>query len=133
MNFHQSSCRKCWSTDWDSECQLQLLDLFEVILWINSFLGGRVVKNLPANTGDTIGRRFILWVRKIPWRRAWHPTPVFLPGKSHGQRSLVGYRMWSYKESNMTKHTHTYTHTLKKLISRLLHLTNYFKRYTFSL
>ena len=32
------------------------------------------------------------WVRKIPWRRKWQPTPVFLPGKSHGQRSLVGYR-----------------------------------------
>ena len=31
------------------------------------------------------------WVRKIPWRRKWQPTPVFLPGKSHGQRSLVGY------------------------------------------
>jgi len=31
------------------------------------------------------------WVRKIPWRRAWQPTPVFLPGESHGQRSLMGY------------------------------------------
>ena len=31
------------------------------------------------------------WVSKIPWRRKWHPTPVFLPGESHGQRSLVGY------------------------------------------
>ena len=31
------------------------------------------------------------WVRKIPWRRVWEPTPVFLPGESHGQRSLVGY------------------------------------------
>ena len=36
--------------------------------------------------------RFDSWVRKILWRRAWEPTPVFLPGKSHGQRSLVGYR-----------------------------------------
>ena len=32
------------------------------------------------------------WVRKIPWRREWLPTPIFLPGESHGQRSLVGYR-----------------------------------------
>jgi len=31
------------------------------------------------------------WVEKIPWRRAWLPTLVFLPGESHGQRSLVGY------------------------------------------
>ena len=35
--------------------------------------------------------RFDPWVRKIPWRRKWQPTPVFLPGESHGQRSLVGY------------------------------------------
>ena len=35
--------------------------------------------------------RFDPWVRKIPWRRKWQPTPVFLPGESHGKRSLVGY------------------------------------------
>ena len=34
------------------------------------------------------------WVRKIPWRRDWQPTPVFLPRESHGQRSLVGYSPW---------------------------------------
>ena len=37
------------------------------------------------------------WVRKIPWRRKWQPTPVFWPGKSHGQRSLVGYSPWGHK------------------------------------
>ena len=36
-------------------------------------------------------------VRKIPWRRKWQPTPIFLPGKSHGQRSLVGYSPWGRK------------------------------------
>ena len=45
------------------------------------------------------------WVGKIPWRRAWQPTPVFLPGESHEQRSLVGYSPWRYKESNMTEAT----------------------------
>ena len=40
------------------------------------------------------------WVRKIPWRREWLSTPVFLPGKSHGQRSLVGYSPWGRKESD---------------------------------
>ena len=35
--------------------------------------------------------RFNLWVGKIPWRRAWQPTPVFLPGESHGQKTLTGY------------------------------------------
>ena len=42
-------------------------------------------------------RRFYLWVRKIPWRKKWQPTPVFLHGKSHGQRSLVGYSPWGCK------------------------------------
>ena len=47
----------------------------------------QTVKKLPAVQKT----RFDLWVRKIPWRRAWHPTAVRLPGESHGQRSLVGY------------------------------------------
>ena len=37
------------------------------------------------------------WVRKIPWRKKWLPTPVILPGKSHGQRSLAGYHPWGRK------------------------------------
>ena len=37
------------------------------------------------------------WAGKIPWRRAWQPTPVFLPGESHGQRSLVGYSPWGHR------------------------------------
>ena len=43
------------------------------------------------------------WVRKIPWRRKWQPTPVFLPGESHGQRGLVGYSPWGCKESDTTE------------------------------
>ena len=43
------------------------------------------------------------WVGKIPWRRAWQPTPVFLPGESHGQRNLVGYSPWGRKGSDMTE------------------------------
>ena len=41
--------------------------------------------------------KFDLWFGKIPWRRKWQPTPVFLPGKSHGQRSLVGFSPWGRK------------------------------------
>ena len=47
--------------------------------------------------------KFSLWVTKIPWRRKWQPTPVFLPGEFHGQRSLVGYSPWSRKKSDMTE------------------------------
>ena len=49
--------------------------------------------------------RFDPWVRRIPWRRAWQPTPVFLPGKSHGQRSLAGYGPQNWKESDMIEVT----------------------------
>ena len=45
-------------------------------------------------------RRFNPWIRKIPWRRKWQPTPLFLPGKSHGQRNLAGYSPWGCKESD---------------------------------
>ena len=50
--------------------------------------------------------RFDPWVRKIPWRRKWQPTPVFLPGKSHGRRSLVGYSPSGNKESNTPEWLH---------------------------
>ena len=43
------------------------------------------------------------WVGNIPWNRKWKPTPVFLPGKSHGQWSLVGYSPWDHKELDMTE------------------------------
>ena len=46
--------------------------------------------------------RFNPWVRKITGRRKWQPTPVFLPGEFHGQRSLVGYSPGGHKESDMT-------------------------------
>ena len=56
-----------------------------------------VVKNPSAYAGD-IKDRFDPWVG-IPWRRAWQPTPVFLPGESCGQRSLAGYSPWGHKET----------------------------------
>ena len=54
------------------------------------------------------------------WRRKWQPTPVFLPGESHGQRSLVGYSPWGRKESDTTERlTHTYI-TLNMYMSIIL-------------
>ena len=64
--------------------------------------GSRVaqtVKNLPV-IQETWVRS---WVRKIPWRKEWHPTPVFLPGESNGQRSLASYSPWGHKESDTTE------------------------------
>ena len=53
-----------------------------------------MVKNLPASAGD-MGS--IPGSERPPWRRKWEPTPVFLPGKSHGQRSLAGCSPWGCK------------------------------------
>ena len=54
---------------------------------------GSVVKNPPANSGDTGDAGLISVSGKIPWKRKWQPTPVFLLGKSHRQRSLAGYSL----------------------------------------
>ena len=58
--------------------------------------GGVPLETLPANAGER-RRGFDPWAGKIPFRRKWHPTPVLLPGMSHGQRSLVGYSPWGHK------------------------------------
>ena len=50
--------------------------------------------SLVAQTVKHLSAMQETWVVKIPWRRKWQPTPVFLPGKSHGRRSLVGYCPW---------------------------------------
>ena len=66
-------------------------------------VGSSEGKATAYNTGDLV---FNPWVRKIPWRRQWQPTPVFLPGKSHGLRSLVGYNPWGHKELDTTERLH---------------------------
>ena len=67
---------------------------------MEGFPGGSVVKNPPANPGEC---GFNPWVRKIPWKREWQPTPVFLHGEPHGQRIMVGYSPWGHKELDMTE------------------------------
>ena len=57
---------------------------------------------------------FYPWVRKIPWKRKWQPSPVFLPGESHGQRSLVGCNPWGPKELDTTEHACHNSTTKKK-------------------
>ena len=69
------------------------------------FPGGTVVKNPSANAGD--GRGFYPWVGKIPWRRKRQPTPVLLPGKCYGQRSLASFSPRGCKELDMIEHTHS--------------------------
>ena len=66
---------------------------------LKASLMAQTVKSMPAKQGT--------WVQsligKLPWRRKWQLTPVLLPGKSHGWRSLAGYSAWSCKELDMTE------------------------------
>ena len=70
---------------------------------IHSFHSDSAVKNLPAMQETRQKCGLHPWVRKIPWRRKWQPSPAVLPGKSYGQRSLAGYSPWGHKEPHMTK------------------------------
>ena len=62
--------------------------------------------SLVAQTVKRLSTMRETWVGKIRWRRKWQSTPVLLPGKSHGQRSLVGYSLWGLKESDTTEQLH---------------------------
>ena len=82
------------------------------------FLGSAIKMHLQCRRHRRC--RLALWVRKVLWRGAWQPTSVFLPGKSHGLSSLMGYGPWGHEglgRAEMTGHicmcarTHTHTHT----------------------
>ena len=69
--------------------------------------------SLGVGNGNPLISEFsAIWVGKSPWRRKWQPTPVFLPGKSHGQRNLEGYSPWGCKDSDTIEHTDTHIHSL---------------------
>ena len=67
-----------------------------------------MVKNPPANAGDTRDSGSIPGSGRFPWRRKWQPTPLFLCGESHGLRSLAGYNARDRKESDMTERPSTF-------------------------
>ena len=67
--------------------------------------GGASGKEPTCQCGRHKRQGFDPWVGKIPWRRAWQPTPVFLPGEPHGQRSLVSYSPYGCRVSDMTEAT----------------------------
>ena len=74
----------CWTRPW--------------VLVFSGLPSGSMVKNGKGDVGSIPGEG------KIPWRRAWQPTPVFFPGGSYGQRSLLGYGQWGRTESDMAEH-----------------------------
>ena len=92
---HQGSSKKAWI---DINAEINNKKRQDV----DNIKAALVVKNPPAKAGGVrdLGSS---WVRKVPWRREWQPTPVFLPGEPHGQRSLVGYSPRGRQASDMTK------------------------------
>ena len=106
--------------------QLSFLDLFlgQNFEQVKNtlFLFDRVVKGFPSGSvcKESAWRcrrlGFDPWIKKIPRRREWVPTPVLLPGKSHGQ-SLVGHSPWGRKGLDMTERLNTHTHTHTEYLS----------------
>ena len=77
-------------------------DILPQYMECRSFPGGASGKEPTCQRRSGKRHRFDPWVGKIPWRKGWQPTPVFVPGESHEQGSLVGYSPWGRKELDMT-------------------------------
>ena len=92
-------CTTMWMCLMPLGCVFKMVKMLNLMLCTShhrGFSGGSVVKNLPTNVGDT-GCWFHPYVRKIPWRRKWQPTPV--GWKFHGQKNIAGNSPWDCKES----------------------------------
>ena len=89
-----------WVRVWHTIIALFLLRLDITTLPKVGFPGGSDCKESACQCRRP---RFHPWVRTIPWRRKWQPTPVFLPEEFHGQRSLAGYSPQGHKESDTTE------------------------------
>ena len=77
-----------------------------MVLWLEGFPGGSVIKNPPASAGDAGDMGSIPGLARSLGGGHWsglEPSPVFLSGKSHGQRSLTGYSPWGHEVSDMTE------------------------------
>ena len=84
---------------------------------------GSAGKESACQCGRHRRHGFDPWVGKIPWRRKWQPTPVFLPGQSHEQRSLVGYSPWGHKKIS---HNWACTQQLLNMFWQVTQLENYY-------
>jgi len=112
------SPKTCLGGIYASDCfpsfyKLILLIIIFLIIYLAvprvvGFPGGTTGKESACQCLRLKRPAFYSWVRKIPWRRKWQPTLVFLPRKFHGQKILVGYSPWCREESDTTEHTHTF-------------------------
>ena len=102
IHLHVMDLFECFRCD---SLVVELSQKWHLVSSLGGFPDGAVVKNLPANAGD-VG--LIPGLGRLPWRRKWQPTPVLLPGKLYGPRSLVGYSPWGHKSlSRLSMYTHT--------------------------
>ena len=85
--------------------------LLSLLRHLRSWAGAALVAQAVKSLLQCRRPGFSPWVGKIPWRREWLPTPVFLSGEFHGQRSLVGYSPCGHKESDTTEHLAHHTDT----------------------
>ena len=101
--FFDSLCKSVawWGSRFPEFCEL----LYQITWTPGGVPDGTSGKEPACQCRRCKRRRFDPWIRKIPWRRARQPTPVFLPGESHGQRSLEGNSPWGCKESDTTEVT----------------------------
>ena len=89
---------------WDHK-ELDTTERLTPVIWDSQV--ALMVKESACQCRRQKRRGFDSWVRKIPWSRKQQPTPVFLPGKFHGQKSLGGYSPWNCKESDTTERLNT--------------------------
>ena len=98
---------------WEGKLSVCLLYLRPWIIW---YLFQLNTENIPST--ETLYRSREAWDSSKIFLRAWEPTPVFLPGESHGQRSLAGYSLWGCEESDTTEWlTHIHTFLGNKFVS----------------
>ena len=109
-----------------SNCQIYFVNRIakswiQVCVLYYGFLCGTSGEESACQCRGRKRRGFHPWVGKIPWRRKWQPIPVFLPRKSHGKRSLLGYSPLGRKV-HTTEHTHTHKLTSSELTWRIWHM-----------
>ena len=103
-------------------CEICPIALCKGMLYIHlGFPGGSDGKASAYNAGD---QGLIPGLGRFPWRRKWQPTPVPLPGKFHGLRSLVGYSPWCRRELDMTERLHFTSSVCSRALTKLLPCPN---------
>ena len=106
--FYRTGWQEEMVSEWFQYITFILHFISIITVWyIGSSQVSLVVKNPPASASRWKRHRFNPWIRKMPWRRVQQPTPVFLPGESHGQKSLVDYSRWGRREMDTTEQVNT--------------------------